>query len=1015
MQEFRNVSDSAEDPPATRFLGTPSRVNLRTSLLLWFLGISLIPLATVSFVGYKKALDTRCADVHARLFSTADAQVITLRRYLDDRIRLLESQSRSVASGTPVADLNRQTDTRDLADVVLVDPGARALFSATGSVEVGADLTRAETGSAQLAAAFQEAVHSHDTIVLAPSTNSAATDPRLVLAHSIQGPGQEPGGVLLFTISLASVVRAAQTEGMIGLPHRTLFLVDDQVLAVSHGKDVGAGIEAIAALDPSSLEALRSRVAPTGAVARGGFSESFSSPLVQYRDSGGHQVFGVFRPLRTHGLELGIVTEVARRDSLAAIENLRIWMVLLLAAVSLIVVLAGLLVSQRIAEPIASLGRSMQRVADGHRVQDISITGPNEVGRLAQQFGFMLAALNVAQRGSERQYQMQRCQFELNEKMRGEPNLQQLAASVLDYTAEYYGAQVGVFYLAQPGGRLELAARVGLQESAEVARELRIGQGLIGNVAADGICRILRDLPPDHLPIETGLGRSRPGSLIVAPFLLEREVKGVLELGMIGDVATDALEFLAISSESVALALESARSRGHVAKLLEETREQAGVLARQQRELQVTNARLARSDRYKNEFLANMSHELRTPLNSMLIMSQVLAENTGKNLNVDEVVAAETIHKAGRDLLAIIDDILDLSRVEAGKLEINSEDIDIGDFLVKLEALFRPMATEMQLDFQVHIDPDLPDRFRCDPGRVSQILNNLLGNGLKFTEHGSVVLRAYRPEPNEMAGLLDAASENWIAFAVTDTGIGMSSEQIAHVFDAFNQADGSIGRRFGGSGLGLSISRKLADLLGGQVRAESRQGEGSTFTLYLPLTYVPASNQNVREVQEWNASAAAPAAGALPVPRVAGINRSPQRIDDAATNPIRQEADAGWGGKRILICSNTMRTLFRLTSRLEALGARTLTARDWSEVELALKKSPDLALVDVEGLGDGPADCWERWNRLAPSVRACALVSAAPREPDSRWSAVVDLSLDENALGDVWEQHNDDIPERIQV
>ncbi len=314
-------------------------------------------------------------------------------------------------------------------------------------------------------------------------------------------------------------------------------------------------------------------------------------------------------------------------------------------------------------------------------------------------------------------------------------------------------------------------------------------------------------------------------------------MKGLLVLAWREAAAAAVPACLAESAESVAVALDSSCSHVRVQRLLEATRSQAVILARQQRELQATNAELARADRYKSEFLANMSHELRTPLNSMLIMSQVLAENRRGRLAEDEVDAALTINRAGSELLLIINDILDMTRVEAGKLDLQPDRVDPRALVADLDDLFRPVADQRDLVYRVETAADVPDVLVSDPLRLRQILKNLLNNAFKFTERGGVTLAVRPALPHELPAT--PAPGTWLAFAVTDTGIGMDEATAARVREPFFQGDSSIGRRYGGSGLGLSICWRLAELLEGCLSVASVPGRGSSFVLALPAAGGP--------------------------------------------------------------------------------------------------------------------------------------------------------------------------------
>jgi CheY-like chemotaxis protein/CHASE3 domain sensor protein len=477
---------------------------------------------------------------------------------------------------------------------------------------------------------------------------------------------------------------------------------------------------------------------------------------------------------------------------------------------------------------------------------------------------------------------LQMGQSGLAERMQGEQRLDVLGDNVLNFLARYLDAKVGAIYLNEPGGRLRrfagFAVAPGKSDSIEV---LRPGDGLAGQALKENRVITVEDVPADYLPVVSALVQGTPSRLVIAPASDSGVVQAVIELGFLRALIPSDLEFLRRVRESIGIAVRSSKDRTRLEELLEETQRQSEELQTQQEELRVANeelaeqgqvlkesqarlesqqaeleqtntqleeqasilqsqrdelqraqaalseraAELTRSNQYKSEFLANMSHELRTPLNSSLILAKLLADNKPGTLNEEQVKFAQTIFSAGNDLLALINDILDLSKIEAGKVEIQPESVTIARALDMLTRGLEPQARERGLAFTWTVDPGVPERIETDPQRLGQILKNLLSNALKFTERGAVSLR------------VSATPEGQVAFAVQDSGIGIPPEQQQIIFEAFRQADGSTHRKYGGTGLGLSISRDLARLLGGDVTVQSELGKGSIFTLRLPVQY----------------------------------------------------------------------------------------------------------------------------------------------------------------------------------
>jgi CheY-like chemotaxis protein/CHASE3 domain sensor protein len=470
-------------------------------------------------------------------------------------------------------------------------------------------------------------------------------------------------------------------------------------------------------------------------------------------------------------------------------------------------------------------------------------------------------------------------QMGLSEKMQGDQSLDKLGGNLLGFLAGFVEAQVGALYIAESGHYRRFAGYA--LPAGGLAETVRPGDGLVGQAARDARSLRIRDVPQGYLPISSGIGNSTPHELAVVPASIDGVVHAVLELGFFKATDSGQRELLSRVSESIAVAVRAAKDRERLEELLQETQQQAEELQAGQEELRVSNEELeeqgralrdsqanlevqqaeleqinaqleeqtqllehqkdalakahevltARSDElqraneYKSEFLANMSHELRTPLNSTLILAKLLADNKDGNLTATQVKFAQTITSAGNDLLRLINDVLDLSRIEAGKVDLAPEQAAVASVVESLVKTFQPTADEKGLRFSWVVEPGAPEQIETDQQRLGQILKNLLSNAFKFTEEGEVALRVFAP------------GEGSVSFAVRDTGVGIAQHQREVIFEAFRQADGSIHRKFGGTGLGLSISRDLAALLGGEIVVQSELGSGSVFTLTMPVAF----------------------------------------------------------------------------------------------------------------------------------------------------------------------------------
>jgi signal transduction histidine kinase/HAMP domain-containing protein/ActR/RegA family two-component response regulator len=489
----------------------------------------------------------------------------------------------------------------------------------------------------------------------------------------------------------------------------------------------------------------------------------------------------------------------------------------------------------------------------------------------------------------------------------------------------------------------------------------RLGESLVGQAAVSRRTIAVDDLPPGYVTISSGLGAGSPGALIVLPILVEDQVLGAVELASLRPFSGLHRDFLDQFIESVGVIVSSLIAHARTDELLEqsqlltaELRARSQELQVRQEELQRSNAELAekaalladrnrdierknleieqarqeleerakqlsRTSMYKSEFLANMSHELRTPLNSLLILAQLLAQNPEGNLTEKQVDYAEVIHSAGSDLLQLINDILDLSKVEAGKMDIHREPFALGQLLEYVEMTFRPLASERELEFRVVTAPGVPAEITTDEPRLRQVLRNLLSNALKFTERGGVELRVEKAADDELPEQMRGMAV--VAFRVRDTGVGIAPEHLDTIFGAFQQGALATGRRYGGTGLGLSISREVAQLLGGVIVAESRLGEGSEFTFYVPvggsLPPGPASEALQARLESGGGTPAAPG-GSL-------------------------------AGRVVLIVDDDVRNVYALTEILEAEGVHVLTAADGrSGIELlTAHREVDLIVMDV--------------------------------------------------------------------
>lgn len=624
-------------------------------------------------------------------------------------------------------------------------------------------------------------------------------------------------------------------------------------------------------------------------------------------------------------------------------------------------------------------------------------------------FGILLAAAittllrkAAAQRRHEEWFQTG--QAGLAAAMLGDLTLPQLGEAVLKFLAEYLNAHAGIFF-ARDENEYKRMATYGFPAHEAQHEKIHENDNLLGQAIKDARAFIVEDVPNGYLRIGSGLGQTLPNQLIISPAFADGTTHAVFELGFVQKINKNTINFLDYASKAIGVAVQSANYRSHLQKLLEETQSQAEELQTQSEELRVSNeeleeqsnalkesqARLEQQQeelevsneeleeqnvrireqtehlekskkeleekarelelagKYKSEFLANMSHELRTPLNSLLILAKNLAANEDGNLTEEQVEESNIIYNGGIELLDLINDILDLSKVEAGKISIITDDVAPKDIARRMEQQFNPVAAENGVTFKIEIDDDAATRIHTDSQRVEQIIKNLLSNAFKFTEHGTVTLRVARLDPaiSPQNPLLTRASS--IVFSVTDTGIGIDEAKMNSIFEAFQQEDGSTDRHYGGTGLGLTIARKFAHIMGGEIHVTSKKGKGSTFSLILPEEWKQAVTEKPSTAPE---SPTFPLRKAEPArTEIKPMPKTPvkQFISDDRDNIDKRD-------KTLLIIEDDRDFAYVLMKTAQKRGFKCLVAGDGKTGILLATEQPvsavilDLRLPDIDGL-----------------------------------------------------------------
>ena len=532
--------------------------------------------------------------------------------------------------------------------------------------------------------------------------------------------------------------------------------------------------------------------------------------------------------------------------------------------------------AQNLTTQVRSISEVATAVTKGDLTRNIRVDAKGEVESLKDTINQMITNLRETTRRNQEQDWLKSNLAKFGQMLQGQKDLKTVTQRILSELAQVVHAHFGAFYILkqeeeQHNVHLSLFAAYGYKSDKNIPRGFAIGEGLVGQVAFEKEKIILSNVPTNYIRISSALGRANPANLIILPVLFENKVKAVIELASFDVFNETHIDFLGQLTESIGIVLNTIEANTRTEELLMQSQSLAGELKIQQEELRRTNdelqdkaillvnqknevenknkeveearksleekaEQLTLTSKYKSEFLANMSHELRTPLNSLLILAQQLYENVEGNLTEKQIRYAKTIHSCGDDLIQLINDILDLSKIESGFITTNISAIRFSEIASFVETTFKPISEAKHLRFTIETDPFLPAAMDTDLQRLNQILKNLLSNSFKFTEKGEVKLKIYDAKKSWKPGNpnLDNAGRV-VAFAISDTGIGIPQEKQNIIFEAFQQAEGSTSRKYGGTGLGLSISRGLADLLGGNIELESTTAVGSTFTLFLPL------------------------------------------------------------------------------------------------------------------------------------------------------------------------------------
>ncbi|MEO8182809.1 MAG: response regulator, partial [Deltaproteobacteria bacterium] len=690
--------------------------------------------------------------------------------------------------------------------------------------------------------------------------------------------------------------------------------------------------------------------------------------------------------------------------------------------------------AENLTSHIRAIGTVATAVTKGDLTRYVAVEASGEMAALKDNINEMIRNLRETTQKTTEQDWLKTNLARFTRMLQGQRDLTTVARQVLSELAPLVRIQQGAFFVAEQDadGETRLNLLASYAADPALSRSFRLGEGLVGQCALEKRKLVILDVPADYFRVRSGLGAGTPHSLLILPVLFEGEVNAAIELASFGQLSPVHEVFLDQLTESLGIVLNTISSGMRTEALLTQSQSLTQELQSQQEELRQTNERLqyqaatlqkseerltlqqeelretneqleekaklleiknreiefakadieekaeqlALTSRYKSEFVANMSHELRTPLNSLLILSRMLVDNVDGNLTEKQVAFSQTIHASGNDLLSLINDILDLSKIESGTLAVEPSEVLLEDLRAYVEQGFRHVAQEKGLDFSVELTGRPPGSIQTDPKRLQQVLKNLLSNAFKFTDRGSVTMTISTASYgwNREHPILNGA-DCVVAFSVSDTGMGIAEGKQRIIFEAFQQADGTTSRRFGGTGLGLSISREIANLLGGEIRVVSVLGSGSTFTFYLPSQFVSPATERGRR-----------AAAEAPAQR---LPRSPRSAEHAAPHeaePASPERAPAHGNCLLLLADSDPELREAVQRSAESAGIDSVIADDARiDPSQVAKLHPSAIIVDLRS---GTLDAWIALDRIKHNLATAHLPIVALAHPSERHKAL---------------------------
>jgi len=876
--------------------------SLRKRLLVSILTMAILPLLLFSVISYKYVSEQLQESTVAHLASVTSLESDTIAAYFERVLQdlLLESDRATTiellqtlqgtyqasdkplhefVSSYPWAIIAEEQGTEigligaayDYADILLIDNKGNVLFTLNKHSDLGSNLFSAENIQSRLSLSTKTSLDTGAATFSDLEYYSASNQIAGFFINTLLDEEGEIIGALIFKVTDQSLKTLLSSKNITnnGMKKEIFLIGIDRIVRIKASDDTSVVTALTEKFSSKEIDLWFEKY-----VNDGQFSDETRTPIF-YRHLDKGEVIAQLQPVHLANKIWLVVAEVKIKDAYAVMSTLiKVFSILTLITIVLVISTA-LPMTQKIINPITKLTEGVHQASIGNLDIIVDVNDKTEIGVLADGYNTMLASLkrNIQQE-IEREW-LDRGIVKLNNLMRGAADKKELSNHVLKLLVNHCLGQVGTLYW-QDKAELILMASYGIAEQDTLAKTIKAGSGLVGQVFTDLQCMEVNDVPANYHDISSSLGEKTASSILIYPIVYNEEAVAIVEIAWLHGIPERAKDFLAQVNEIMAIGFISLNQSYYVMSMLKDSQLQSKELQTQQEELRVTNEALSakrdalkkqqdvlktahqeteekakaleEASKYKSEFLANMSHELRTPLNSLLILARSLTQNDEGNLSEDEVESAQVILESGKNLLELINEILDLSKVEAGQMTLIAENIFFRDLLYSLNSRFKHMAEDKYIDFSIELSDELDESFVSDSGKLGQILTNLISNALKFTEQGGVTLTISKEQSE---GLL-AGQNQVLAMRVQDTGIGIAKDKLQAVFEAFQQADGTTSRNHGGTGLGLSIALSLTRLLGGDIQLESTLGQGSVFNLYLPLKHldlVPSEDNVIAKPQ----------------------------------------------------------------------------------------------------------------------------------------------------------------------